>query len=59
MLSIHSEFASSSDNGPKLTMVPDLRMAMEVGAYSMSNEIWTHLEASGTGYFTASNTQTC
>lgn len=34
-------------------MVPDLRMAMKVGAYSMSNEIRAHLEATGPGYFTA------
>lgn len=40
---------------PKLTMVPDLRMAMKVGAYSMSNEIRTHLEATGLRYFTASS----
>lgn len=38
-------------------MVPDLRMTMKVGAYSMSDEIRTHLEATGTGYLTGSSTQ--
>lgn len=40
---------------PRLTMVPDLRMAMKVGADSMSNEIRAHLEATSLGYFTASS----
>jgi hypothetical protein len=33
-------------------MVPDLRMAMEVGAYAMPNEVGTHMETIGLGYFT-------
>lgn len=51
------EFALLSDHRPKLTMVPDFRMAMKVGAYSMSNEIRAHLEATGMGYFTAIGTK--
>lgn len=42
------------DYRPKLTVVPNLRMAMKMGAYSMPNEIRTHLEATGMGYFTVS-----
>ncbi len=38
-------------------MVPDLRVAVKAGAYSMSNEIRTHLEATGMGYFTVSSTK--
>lgn len=34
------------------TMVPDLRMAVKVGANSMSNEIRTHLETTSVSYFT-------
>lgn len=34
------------------TVVPDLRMAVKVGADSMSNKIGTHLEATGLCYFT-------
>lgn len=49
---------SIAETLPHLTMVPDLRMAMKVGADSVSNEIWTHLEAIGMRYFTASSTQT-
>lgn len=49
---------SIAETLPHLTMVPDLRMAMKVGADSVSNEIWTHLEAIGMCYFTASSTQT-
>lgn len=33
-------------------MVPDLRMAVKVGADSMSNEIRTHLETTSVSYFT-------
>lgn len=46
----------SADNRHKLTVVPDLRVAVKVGAYSMSNEIRTHMEAIGVGDFTASRT---
>lgn len=49
--------AGAPDCRPKLTMVPDLRMAMKVGTYSMSNEIRTHLEATGVGDFTARRTK--
>lgn len=45
------------DYRPKLTVVPNLRMAMKMGAYSMPNEIRTHLEATGTGYFTVNSTK--
>lgn len=38
-------------------MVPDLRMAMEVGTYTMSNEIRTYLEATGVGYLTGGGTE--
>lgn len=38
-------------------MVPDLRMAMKVGADSMANEIRTNLETTRTSYFTASRRQ--
>lgn len=41
----------------KLTVVPNLRMAMKMGAYSMPNKIRTHLEATGMGYFTANSTE--
>lgn len=38
-------------------MVPDLRVAMEVGAYSVSNKIRTDLEAISLSYFTANSVQ--
>lgn len=41
----------------KLTVVPNLRMAMKMGAYPMPNEIRTHLEATGMGYFTVNSTK--
>lgn len=34
------------------TVVPDLWMTVKVGAYSMSNKIRTHLEATGLRYLT-------
>ena len=41
----------------KPTVVPDLRVAVKVGSYSVSDEIRAHLEATGMGYFTANRTQ--
>lgn len=50
-------FATSSEHRHKPTVVPDLRVAVKVGAYSVSNEIRAYFEATGMGYFTANRTQ--
>lgn len=54
---MHTVSPPGVTRGPRLTMVPDLRMAVKLGAYSMSNEIRAHLEATGPGYFTAGSAQ--
>lgn len=41
----------------KHTMVPYFRIAMEVGADSMANEIGTHLKATCMGYLTVDTQQ--
>jgi hypothetical protein len=38
-------------------MMPDFRMTMKVGAYSMANEIGTHFKATCEGYLTANAQQ--
>ncbi len=49
------KFTTLSDHRLTLTMVPDLRIAVKVGAYSMSDEIRTDLEATCMSNFTASS----
>lgn len=50
-------FATSFEHRHKPTVVPDLRVAVKVGAYSVSNEIRAHFEATGMGYFTEQDTK--